>query len=268
MRNEPKSSLGEVFLVGAGPGAVDLLTLRAARLIETADALLYDALTGTEILAMAPRGCVCIQTGKRGDRPSMRQETINKLMLRLARRGLKVVRLKGGDPSIFGRVQEEREFLERYGVRVDVVPGITAVSAAAAQFSFPLTYREMARRITLATGRLAGGGVADCAPTEMADPQSTLALYMASSVAQDSARQLIAAGRASSTPVLIAESVSLPEARTTLRTLGDLAGGADLHLSGGPVLLIIGEVAAFANESLSPTQVDIDDAAQPAAVSN
>src|SRR5579872_6717393 len=123
---QPDPSPGVVLLVGAGPGAADLLTLRAARAVETAGAVLYDALVCDEVVALAPRGCVRIRTGKRAGEASMKQETINQLMLRLARRGLTVVRLKGGDPSVFGRSGEERAFLEAHGVRVGIVPGVTA----------------------------------------------------------------------------------------------------------------------------------------------
>lgn len=241
----PKAS-GRAFLVGAGPGAADLLTLRAARLIENAQAILYDALVGPDILAMAPQACLRIQTGKRGGRASMKQDTINKLMLRLSRRGLNVVRLKGGDPSVFGRVQEERTFLEQRGIQVDVVPGVTAVSAAAAQFAFPLTHRETARRITLATGRLAGGAAADCSHADLADEQATLALYMAAAVAQSAAGQLIAAGRPPSTPALLIESVSLPSACARRTTLAALADGGGLKPSGAPALLVVGAVTDYA----------------------
>ncbi|MET0545571.1 MAG: uroporphyrinogen-III C-methyltransferase [Caulobacterales bacterium] len=238
-------NMGRVCLVGAGPGAADLLTLRAARLIEGAQALLYDALVGPEILDMAPRGCVRIQTGKRGGRPSMRQETINKMMLRLARRGLNVVRLKGGDPSIFGRVHEERVFLERHGVEVETVPGITAVCAAAAEFGIPLTHRGMARRLVLTTGRLQGGAMAAQQARELSDQDATLALYMGADVAADAARQLIESGRAAATPVLIAEAVSTSASRCTETSLQALAAGAGFDRGAGPVLLIIGDVAAL-----------------------
>src|SRR3569623_1911379 len=151
---------GQVLLVGAGPGPADLLTVRALRASEGAEAVLYDALVSPEVLALAPQACVRIQTGKRAGRTSMAQDTINRLMLRLARRGLKVVRLKGGDPTIFGRSGEEVEFLERHSVEVEIVPGVTAASAAAAQFGFPLTHRGQSRRLVLATVRTGDGQVA------------------------------------------------------------------------------------------------------------
>ncbi|WP_233248235.1 uroporphyrinogen-III C-methyltransferase, partial [Caulobacter sp. D5] len=135
------------------------MTLRAARAVESAQALLYDALVSDAAIALAPAGCVRILTGKRSGRPSMKQEAINRLMLRLARRGLRVVRLKGGDPSVFGRVGEEAEFLRAHGVSVEVVPGVTAASAAAAQFNFPLTHRGEARRVIFTTARVGSGDV-------------------------------------------------------------------------------------------------------------
>ena len=121
-----EAEMGEVLLVGAGPGAADLLTVRAMRAIQGAGALLYDALVCDEVVALAPRGCIRLRTGKRAGEASMKQETINRIMLTLARRGLKVVRLKGGDPSVFGRSGEERDYLEAHGVKVEVVPGITS----------------------------------------------------------------------------------------------------------------------------------------------
>jgi uroporphyrin-III C-methyltransferase len=156
-RSPPMSEAAQVLLVGAGPGPVDLMTLRAVRAVESAQALLYDALIGEEAIALAPPGCVRIQTGKRAGKPSMHQDEINRLMLRLARKGLRVVRLKGGDPSVFGRVGEESAFLREHGVSVEVVPGVTAACAAAAQFGFPLTHRGEARRVVFTTARLEAG---------------------------------------------------------------------------------------------------------------
>jgi uroporphyrin-III C-methyltransferase len=170
-----ETRLGTVRLVGAGPGPADLLTLRAARLIGEAKALLYDALVGQAVLALAPAACFKVQTGKRAGRASMRQETINRLMLRLARSGLDVVRLKGGDPSIFGRVGEEIEFLEAHGVPVEVIPGVTAACAAAAQFKFPLTHRGAARRVVFTTARVENGELAGDWRVA-ADPEATAAI--------------------------------------------------------------------------------------------
>lgn len=231
-----------VMLVGAGPGSADLLTLRAARALGQAQALLYDALVSDEVLALAPAACLKIQTGKRGGRPSLKQSTINRLMLRLARRGLRVVRLKGGDPSIFGRVGEEAQFLQANGVGCEVVPGITAASAAAAQFGFPLTHRGQARRLVLTTARLESGLAGDWAAA--ADPEATLAVYMGAQEAAEVSRRLIAAGRAASTPVMAIERAGSPQARCARAALVGLADAVG-RLGDGPILIVVGEATAL-----------------------
>lgn len=239
---------GRVQLVGAGPGPADLLTLRALRAIEGAQAVLYDALVSDEVLALAPAACLKIRTGKRAGRASMAQSTINRLMLRLARRGLRVVRLKGGDPSVFGRVGEEADFLAGHGIATETIPGITAASAAAAQFGFPLTHRGEARRLLISTatvtdGQLAGGWAA------AADPETTLALYMGRDQLGAVSAALAAQGRAPATPAIAVESAGHPHARAIPATLGTLADVlADARLD-GPVVVMIGEVAARATVS-------------------
>lgn len=237
---------GRVLLVGAGPGPADLMTVRATRAVEAADALLYDALTSPEVLALAPARCLRIQTGKRAGRASMRQDTINRLMLRLARRGLTVVRLKGGDPSVFGRVGEEQAFLLGASVTVETIPGVTAASAAAAQFGFPLTHRGQARRLMIATASLADGGLPDGGWTAAADPETTVALYMARDKAKAVSASLIAAGRSDRTPVLAVENAGAPSARAIRTDLGRL--GVDLAAADcdGPVVILVGETTAKA----------------------
>lgn len=234
---------GRVRLVGAGPGAADLLTVRALRAVESAQALLYDALVGEEILALAPARCLKIQTGKRAGRASMAQEVINRLMLRLARRGLEVVRLKGGDPSIFGRVGEEAGFLRAHGIEVEIVPGVTAACAAAAQFGFPLTHRGEARRVVFTTASLQSGALA-ADWSAAADPEATVCIYMGGGAAGEVARRLMKAGRSSGTPVSVVESAGRLEARELFD--GSLAQlvGADLMSAGGPVLILVGEATA------------------------
>jgi uroporphyrin-III C-methyltransferase len=232
-----------VRLVGAGPGAVDLMTVRALRAVETAQALLYDALVPAEILALAPETCLRIQTGKRAGKASMKQATINRLMLRLARRGVDVVRLKGGDPSVFGRSGEERAFLEAHGVEVDVVPGVTAASAAAAQFAFPLSHRGEARRIAFATARVQDGAVVEAGWRGLADAETTVALYMSRDAAEAVAARLMAEGRAPGTPVLAIENAGRPQARGVRAVLADLGAMVADQAFEGPVLLVIGAVA-------------------------
>lgn len=247
-----EAKLGRVRLVGAGPGAADLLTVRALRAIEGAQALLYDALVSDEVLALAPAACLKIQTGKRAGRTSMSQDTINRLMLRLAGRGLDVVRLKGGDPSIFGRVGEEAAYLHGHGVETEVVPGITAASAAAAQFGFPLTHRGAARRLLIATASTEDSGLTECGWAAAADPQTTLALYMGRDRLAAAAQRLIDQGRSPATPALAVENAGRPDARAIPGALGDLGAAlADIQPN-GPVVLIVGEVTAQASVASRP----------------
>ena len=238
---------GRVLLVGAGPGAADLLTVRAARAVAEAQALLYDALVPQEILDLAPASCLKIQTGKRAGRTSMAQTTINRLMVRLARRGLDVVRLKGGDPSVFGRVGEEMAVLKAAGIEAQVIPGVTAAAAAAAQFGFPLTHRGQARRVVLTTARLDQGSLAEDWRAA-ADPEATLAIYMGAAAAGAIRDRLIAAGRSAATPILAVENAGRPAARLFTGVLGGLAETVPADLD-GPVLIVVGDVAAQAVEA-------------------
>lgn len=237
---------GRVLLVGAGPGAADLLTLRALRAIESADVILFDALVSEEIRALFPARARAIEVGKRGDRPSTPQDFINRLMVRFARTGATVARLKGGDPSIFGRAAEERAYIEAAGIPVEVIPGITTASAAAAQFGFSLTERETARRVLFATGRTLGGAAGGWEAA--VDPSTTLCLYMGCGDIEHIADQLIAAGRDGKTPAIAALDVSRPGAsliRSTLERLpGELSGAAP----GPPVFICIGAAAVDAVE--------------------
>ena len=245
----PDTCLGRVLLVGAGPGAADLLTLRAARAIEAADALLYDALVAEKVLALAPARCLRIQTGKRAGRASMKQDTINRLMLRLARRGLVVVRLKGGDPSVFGRVGEEKAFLAAHDIAVEIVPGVTAASAAAAQFGVPLTHRAEARRLLFLTAAANDGALPEAGWAAAADPETTLAVYMGKAQAGALAARLIANGCAASTPVLAVENAGRADARPIPATIAALERALADAAPEGPVVILIGVVAARADLS-------------------
>ncbi len=245
MQLEPRA--GRVRLVGAGPGPADLLTVRALRAVEGAQALLYDALVAEEVVALAPRACLKIQTGKRAFEASMAQAAINRLMLRLARRGLDVVRLKGGDPSIFGRVGEEHEYLRSHGLEVEVVPGVTAACAAAAQFGFPLTHRGEARSLLILTATVANGAIPQGGWAGANDPEATLALYMGRDRAAAVADQLVRQGRSTSTPAIAVENAGHADARAIASTLGGLAAAMHAAQPTGPVVLLIGEVAARAD---------------------
>ena len=252
----PDPAIGRVLLVGAGPGPADLMTVRALRAVESAQALLYDALVDPGVLELAPRACLRIQTGKRAGRLSMKQHTINRLMLRLARRGLRVVRLKGGDPSVFGRVGEERAFLHAHGVAAEIVPGVTAACAAAAQFGFPLTHRGEARRLLIATATVASGDLTEGGWAGAADPETTLALYMGRDQAGAAAERLIHQGRPPSTPAIAVENAGHPHARAFPATLQTLAATLAAAHPDGPVILLIGEVCAQADvATLGPATV-------------
>lgn len=251
MPRDMSQATPKVMLVGAGPGSADLLTVRAMKAIEGAEALLYDALVGEEILALAPRRCLRIRTGKRAGGASMKQGEINVLMARLALNGLKVVRLKGGDPSVFGRSGEEKAYLEARGIAVEVVPGITAASAAAAQFGFPLTHRGEARRLVLLTARIHDGALDTSGWAEAAaDRQATLAVYMGRDCASQIAEGLVALGRDPQTPALAVEHAGSTGARLLTAPLVRLGETIAAAAPSGPVLIIIGDVAARAQSSL------------------
>jgi uroporphyrin-III C-methyltransferase len=238
---------GRVWLVGAGPGDPELLTLKALRVLQGADVVVHDGLVSEAILDLAPSGARRIRVAKRKSRHSYAQADINSLLLGLAREGLVVVRLKGGDPFVFGRGGEELEACREAGVECVVVPGVTAALAASASAGAPLTHRGAAQAVTFVTGHATDGAEPDLDWVSLARANQTVVIYMGLTTATMIARRLIAAGRALSTPALIVENASLPTERrvvTTLAALGEAA--ADLT---GPALLIIGEAMTLATES-------------------
>ena len=233
-----------MWLVGAGPGAGDLLTLRAVRLIEAASVVFHDALVGDEVLATVPPGVAQVAVGKRSGRHSLDQPSITDLIVHAALGGERVVRLKGGDPSIFGRSAEELAAIRAAGLTVGVCPGVTAASAAAAAVGASLTLRGLARRLTLLTAHVsadegADGAVAGHDWARLADADATLAIYMGKAAAGGVAAALIAAGLAADTPCVLAESASLAAERiwrADLSGLGEAAARAD----DGPLMILIG----------------------------
>lgn len=249
MQREP----GRVFLVGAGPGAADLMTLRAIRTLEQATVILADALVTDDIRALIPPHARIVEVGKRGHRPSTPQDFINRLMLHLARAGEIVVRLKGGDPSIFGRSGEERDFLEAHGVEVEVIPGVTTASAAAAEFGFSLTTRAGARRVLLATGRTLEGPAGDLEIG--ADPSTTLCLYMGCADIGRLCDQLAAAGLPAATPAIAAINVSRPGSRLVKSTLASLPAALAGEAGDAPVFIAIGQACAAAISAWEPQAV-------------
>lgn len=231
---------GEVWLVGAGPGDPDLLTRGAERLIRAADVVFYDALVGQGVLDLIPDHVERVPVGKRAGRHSRDQASINDLLVRAALSGKRVVRLKGGDPSIFGRSAEEMASLAEHGIACRICPGVTAASAAAASAGISLTLRGMARRLTFVTAHARAGEALDLDWSALADPGATLAVYMGKGSAAEIARQLMAAGLARETPVLAIENASCPDEHI-IRTRLDLLGIAASSLGSGPALLLIGD---------------------------
>jgi len=238
-----------VWLVGAGPGDPELLTLKAARLIAAAEIVFYDALVGPGILYLANPKAELVSVGKRSGRHSKDQASINNLLIEAARAGKRVVRLKGGDPSIFGRSTEEIEHLVRHGIPVEICPGITAASAAAASGRTSLTLRGSARKLTLVTAHARAGETLDFDWAGLANPDATLAIYMGRAAAADIARELIAAGRAPDTPVMVAVNVSLPNERLIRGRLSALSFLVRTIGDRDPALLLIGEAVATVTDA-------------------
>jgi uroporphyrin-III C-methyltransferase len=236
---------GVVWLVGAGPGDPELLTVKALNLLKAADVVVHDRLTPPPILVLAGPNARLIDVGKRKNRHTLPQDDINALIVALAREGLTVVRLKGGDPFLFGRGGEELTACREAGVECHVVPGVSAALAAAAGAGAPLTHRGLAQAVTFVTGHAASGAEPDLNWTALAKPNHTVAIYMGLSTAPAIAARLIAAGRAPSTPALIVERASLEDERRILTTLAEL--GAAAEGLDGPAMLIVGETAAMAD---------------------
>jgi uroporphyrin-III C-methyltransferase len=239
---------GRVYLIGAGPGAPDLLTLRAADILWRADVVFHDSLVHPETLARAVRA-EKTAVGKRSGRRSTAQQFINKRLIDAARRHAVVVRLKGGDPLLFGRAQEEIDALRRAGVDFEIVPGVTAGTAAAAELGISLTRRGLSRHVVFVTPRAAEGERGnDWAASVLA--ADTAVLYMGAGLAQAISAELIRRGKPAGTPVALVESVSLPECRVLFGALADLPELAR-KTGHGPTIVLFGEVlkAAFAQHS-------------------
>ena len=228
---------GTVYLVGAGPGAPDLLTLRAAKLLDAADIVFHDALVHPDTLALAARA-EKIAVGKRCGRQSTAQRFINKRLVDAAAKHRIVVRLKGGDPMLFGRAQEEIAALEAAHVHYQIVPGVTAALAAAADIGTSLTQRGSVRSFAFATPRV-GAGEESSRWVDAVSAADAGAIYMGAREAPAIASALIAAGRPAATPVAIVENASLPDSRTHYTTLGALPAFGDREF-GGPALVLVG----------------------------
>ncbi|GAA0707534.1 siroheme synthase CysG [Dyella marensis] len=240
-------SVGSVVLVGAGPGDPGLLTLRGLRALQEADVILYDRLVAAEVLALARRDAERIEVGKEAGNHHVTQERIHALLLEHAQQGRRVVRLKGGDPFVFGRGGEELEHLRAHGVPYEVVPGITAALACAAYAGVPLTHREHAQSVRFLTAHCRGSHDTLDWPA-LARERQTLAVYMGVSELGTVQEQLLAHGRAASTPFALVENGSRMKQRVVTGTLARLQQLATAHEVRSPALLILGEVAALARE--------------------
>ena len=235
---------GMVWLVGAGPGNPELLTRKAERLIRSASVVFHDALVGPGVLDLASAGARLVPVGKRSGRHSKDQPTIDRLIVAAALAGERVVRLKGGDPSIFGRVTEELAACRAARVHAAICPGVTAASAAAASLGQSLTLRGLARKLVFVTAHARGDEPLDLDWRALADPAATLAVYMGKAAAGAVSRNLIAAGLPGETPVALVENASLPDERHFCTRLDLLPMAARTALGDGPALLLIGAAMA------------------------
>lgn len=242
LNNAPPA--GKVWLVGAGPGDPDLLTVKAARLIAQADALVYDHLVGAGIIDLARPDAQRIYAGKQASRHTLPQDAINQLLVDLANQGLSVVRLKGGDPFIFGRGGEELETLVASGIPFEVVPGVTAAAGCAAYAGFPLTHRDHAQSVIFVTGHLKDGTI-DLDWSALARPRQTVVFYMGIGAAEAICRQMINHGLPSLTPTAVIRNGTLPSQQVLLATLGTLPHRiAEIGIK-PPALIVVGSVVGL-----------------------
>lgn len=235
---------GKVWLVGAGPGDPDLLTIKAARLIGAADALVFDHLVGEGVMALARADARRIYAGKESSRHTLPQDRINTLLVDLAREGLAVVRLKGGDPFIFGRGGEELETLQASGIPFEVVPGVTAAAGCAAYAGFPLTHRDHAQAVTFVTGHLKDGTVNLDWPA-LARQRQTVVFYMGIGAAGEICRQMVAHGLPAATPAAVVRNGTLADQRTMLADLGTLPARIAEAGIQPPALIVVGSVTGL-----------------------
>lgn len=240
----PPPAAGRVHLVGSGPGAADLLTLRALRLMQLADVVVYDRLVGPEVLELVPPQTETIFVGKMRDRHVLAQAEINRLLVELARAGKRVVRLKGGDPFIFGRGGEELEALAEAGVPFEVVPGITAALGCAAHAGVPLTHRDHAQTLVFVTGHTKDGEVELDWPA-LVRPQQTIVVYMGAKAVGSLCAGLIAHGLDPATPAALVENGTYQHQRTIAATVATLPGRVPDQRLLGPALIVIGKVVGL-----------------------
>jgi uroporphyrin-III C-methyltransferase/precorrin-2 dehydrogenase/sirohydrochlorin ferrochelatase/uroporphyrin-III C-methyltransferase len=237
----------QVYLTGAGPGDPELLTLKAARLIAAADVILHDSLVDARIIALARPGATCIDVGKRCGLRSTSQEDINRLLVEYARAGNIVVRLKGGDPMIFGRATEEFQALDAYNIPYEIIPGVTAATAAAAALGLSLTRRKIARSVHFLTGHGAEDGLPAHDWVALSRAGGTLVIYMGRDTVSGLAAHLIEAGMPPDMPAAAVENVSLPDQHILLGTIASLPRCIRARGGNAPTLILVGE--ALDNEN-------------------
>jgi uroporphyrin-III C-methyltransferase/precorrin-2 dehydrogenase/sirohydrochlorin ferrochelatase/uroporphyrin-III C-methyltransferase len=253
------SQHARIYLVGAGPGDPDLLTVKALRLLQQADTVIYDRLVSGEILRLVPEHTARIYVGKATRRHALSQAEINDLLIEQADARRIIVRLKGGDPYIFGRGSEEALALVRAGIEFEIVPGITAGQACAAYAGIPLTHRGLASGVRFITGHRRDDTVLDIDRRTLADRDQTLVIYMGLASLGTIVRQLLDAGRACDTPAAIIERGTTPRQRNFITTLDALAAVAANNRIESPALLVIGDVVTLASE-LGTAQPVVDEA--------
>lgn len=242
------STAGSVVLVGAGPGAADLLTVRAVRCLQEADVVVYDHLVSPEVLDYLRADAERIYVGKERANHTLPQDEINRLLVGLARAGKRVVRLKGGDPFVFGRGGEEMQALARHGIACEVVPGVTAACGIAAATGVPLTHRDHAHSCVFVTGHLRDGTM-DLDWDALARPDQTVVVYMGLKGLRVLARQLILSGLSAATPVMVVEKGTTAEQRVVTATLATIAASVAAEKLESPALTIVGDVVRCRTES-------------------
>jgi len=241
-KEKTDSHAGQAYIVGAGPGSPDLITLRGRQLLSQAEVVLYDRLVSTEVLAYARRDAECISVGKTPEQPSITQKQINRLMVQLVKEGKRVCRLKGGDPMVFGRAGEELDALAKAELPFQIVPGVSAVEGCAAYAGIPLTHRDIAHSVILTTGQTQDGIV----DLNGFNPGQTLALYMGVAKYTAAEKQLIDNGHNPDTPVVIVERGTTTEQRVISTVLKSLTKATKKFEISPPALLLVGETTRYA----------------------
>ncbi|PKI13263.1 uroporphyrinogen-III C-methyltransferase [Colwellia sp. 12G3] len=259
---------GEVALVGSGPGDAELLTIRAMRFIEQAEIAIYDRLVSDEILALLPDNCERFYVGKEQAKHCVPQDRINEILVEEARLGKRVLRLKGGDPFIFGRGGEEAEYMLQHGVSCHICPGITAASGCTTYAGIPLTHRGVAQGCTFITGHIQNNGQLNLPWQSLCCPTQTVVFYMGINTLSKITEKLVEHGRDINTPAALIRKGTQPEQKTYRGTIGNLAELVKKHNITPPTLIVIGDVVNQLTEQQlkTPGFLDANDYVQPQAI--